>query len=313
MPRRVHWFLASIMAVCAALAGTALAAGTQTPPAISPVIVLSDPAPAYDEAMRAMRDNLQRLTPGLQPTTLDWRDLTALGRNQAVVTIGSQAARAVARSGFRGPVLHTLIPRSAFIDLDTGARGQVSAIFIDQPAERQIALIRQALPRWHKVALLSGPDSSELTRQLAATAHEQHLLPALETAGSDNGLYAALQKLLIEPAVLVATPDPAVFNSYTIQNILLTAYRQRSPVIGFSPAYVRAGAILAVYSTPRQIGTQAAEILSAQLSGSRLPPPGSCRYFEVAANQHVARSLGIDLDDADMIRDGLASSEGTRQ
>lgn len=305
--------LASIAALCTAFVGTTLAAGTQMPAAISPVVVLSDPAPAYDEAMRALRENLQRLVPGLQPTTLDWRDLTALGRNQAVVTIGSQAAGAVARSGFRGPVLHTLIPRSAFADLDIGARGQVSAIFIDQPADRQIALIRRALPRWRKIALLSGPNSSELTRQLAATALEQRLLPTIETAGSDDGLYAALQKLLIEPAVLIATPDPSVFNSYTIQNILLTAYRQRSPVIGFSPAYVRAGAILAVYSTPRQIGTQAAEILSAQLSGSRLPPPESCRYFEVAANPHVARSLGIDLDDADRIRDSLADGEGAHQ
>lgn len=303
-------FLALLLAACAASAGSRAAVTPPAQPAVSPVVVLSDSAPAYEEALSALRETLQNLAPGISLTVINWRDLAALGPRQAVVTIGSQAASAVTRSGFRGPVLHTLISRSALDALDVGGRGQLSAIFIDQPAERQIALIRQALPDWRRVALLSGPTSADLTRQLAATARDQRLQAVVEQAGSDDGLYTALQKLLVEPAVLIATPDPEVFNSYTIQNILLTSYRQHSPVIGFSPAYVRAGAILAIYSTPRQIGTHAAEILSAQLAGARLPPPQSCRYFEVAANPHVARSLDIDLDDPGKIHDRLMNAEG---
>lgn len=271
--------------------------------------VLSDSAPAYEETLTVLRETLQRQAPGLNLSVIDWREAASLSGRQPVVTIGTQAAAAVSKSGYRGPVLHTMVPRSSFQQLDAAPPGQVSAIFIDQPAERQIALIRQALPEWHRVALLAGPESAELARELAAAAREQHLVPAVERASADEDLYAALQKLLVEPAVLIATPDPALFNSYTIQNILLTAYRQRSPVIGFSPAYVRAGAILAVYSTPRQIATHAAEIVLALLAGDRLPAPRSCQYFEVASNAHVARSLGITLDTAEQIRERLVSLE----
>lgn len=292
--------------VALAAAGASTGAPAATP--IAAVIVMSDPAPAYDEAMSALRETLERLMPDTRPSVIDWQNLSTLGPRQAVVTIGTQAARAVAESNYRGPVLHALVPHSGFEWLGSGRRGQVSAIFIDQPAERQIALIREALPDWRRVALLAGPASAATAQSLSQAAREQRLQPMTEQARSDEGLYAALQKLLAEPAVLVATPDPNVFNSYTIQNILLTAYRQRSPVIGYSPAYVRAGAVLAIYSTPRQIGIHAAEILSAQLAGASLPAPQSCRYFEVATNPHVARSLGITLESAEGIRDRLLNN-----
>ena len=166
---------------------------------IAAVIVMSDPAPAYDEAMSALRETLERLMPDTRPSVIDWQNLSTLGPRQAVVTIGTQTARAVAESNYRGPVLHALVPHSGFEWLGSGRRGQVSAIFIDQPAERQIALIREALPEWRRVALLAGPASAATAQSLSQAAREQRLQPMTEQARSDEGLYAALQNCWPNP------------------------------------------------------------------------------------------------------------------
>ena len=124
------------------------------------------------------------------------------------------------------------------------------------------------------------------------------------------GLDRTRVRLLADPAVLVAVPDATLFNNRTISNILLTAYHQRSPVIGFSPAYVKAGALFALYSTPAQIGQQAGEAARAGLASGSLPPPAAPRHFRVGTNHYVARSLGINLEDAAVLQERLERSEG---
>jgi len=210
-------------------------------------------------------------------------------------------------------VLHTLLPRSAFEKLpgkgDDSRR--TSAVFIDQPAARQIELLRIALPEWSRVALVVGRESSELGARLQASARDKRLRPMLETASGESDLYLALQRMLVEPAVLLAVPDASLFNNRTISNILLTAYHHRSPVIGFSPAYVKAGALLALYSTPAQIGQQAGEVARQGLASGSLQPPAAPRHFRIGTNPYVARSLGIGLEDASVLQERLERAEGS--
>jgi len=71
-------------------------------------------------------------------------------------------------------------------------------------------------------------------------------------------------------------------------------------VLAFSQSYVNAGATLGIYSTPEQLGREAAELAGAALAapGTELPAPHYPRYFSVQVNQHVARSLGLAIPDA---------------
>ncbi|MDY0012098.1 MAG: ABC transporter substrate binding protein [Rhodocyclaceae bacterium] len=280
-------------------------------PAFSQVLlVVSDGNPAFDEAADAFRSELRRLAPRHMVTTVGLKDFGWPGEYQVVVTLGSQAARTVAALGTHPPAIHTLLPRNAFERMPGLKEGRDTAIFLDQPASRQVELVRQALPGFNRLAILGGKDLPELANQLTEAGRERKLTVMRENIGQESALYPALQRLLTEPAVLIATPDNSVFNSYSIQNVLLTAYRNRSPVLGFSSAYVRAGAILGLYSTPTQIGQQAAEIARGVLAGGPLPPPQAPRYFEVGTNPHVARSMGIPLDDPENLRGRLYRQEG---
>ena len=111
--------------------------------------------------------------------------------------------------------------------------------------------------------------------------------------------------------MLLAVAAPSLYNSSSIQNILLTSFRARIPMVAFSPAYVRAGALTAVYVTPVQVGIQAAVIARGVLQGKAMSAtPLYSQDFSVDVNEHVAHSLGLNLD-ADDLRKRIKIREGS--
>jgi putative ABC transport system substrate-binding protein len=274
------------------------------------LLVSSETGGAYDEAAEAFRAELSRIAPRISVTGTTIKDLAPFGNTQLVVTLGNQAARGIAALGQHPPAIYSLLSRAGYEAIPGLREGHNTAILLDQPAARQIELVRLALPGFQRLALIEGNDSREAVAQLADAARDRNFTVARERVTDAQALFPALQQVTAAPAVLLATPDSGVFNSFNIQNILLTAYRQHSPVVGFSSAYVRAGAVLALYSTPAQIGRQTAEAAHAMLAGGSLPAPQGPRYFEVGTNPQVARSLGIDLAEPDVLRARLARLEG---
>jgi ABC-type uncharacterized transport system substrate-binding protein len=122
---------------------------------------------------------------------------------------------------------------------------------------------------------------------------------ALQEGGLEGkfDIFPDLQQVLNRSDVLLALADPQIYNSSSIQNILLTAFRLKVPMVAFSPAYVRAGALMALYVTPVQVGVQAAELVRLVLDGKSLPGHAvESNDFEVAVNAHVARVLDVSLD-----------------
>ena len=271
-------------------------------------IALSDAGGVYVETAEALRAEVERTHPG----RIDWRVAhSAQFRKtrpepQWVVAVGSTALRDMQDLFADDPtpplLLAVLIPRLAFERLADPSRlraGQISAVFLDQPPARQMELARLAIPSLRAVGVLLGGESRAAAAALEKAARERGFeLLARQVVG--DGLFPALQALLPEVDGLLAVPDPLVFNSQTATNILAATYRRRIPLIGFSPAYARAGALVSLYSSPDQIGVRGGEVLRQAFSSRILPPPQWPRDFVVRVNQDVARSLGLSIEEAQL-------------
>ncbi len=192
--------------------------------------------------------------------------------------------------------------------MNSGTR-RISAIYLDQPLFRQLDLIRQALPKSSRLGIVLGPESARDAERLQILSEARGLTLTVERAQRDTALYPALQRALADTDVLLALPDPYVSNPETAQNVLLTSFRQRVPVIGFSAAYVRAGALAAVFSSPAQIGTEAGEIARQVYRGQVLGAAKYPRYFSVTINRQVANSLNLSLEDETTLRERLQKLE----
>lgn len=271
--------------------------------AVSVWVALSETGGAHAEAAEALRAELERApAPRIDWQMAHWSHFTsAKPEPQWIVAVGATAQRAMqdlfAEDATPPPMLSLLVPRFAFERIADPGRlraGTLSAIFLDQPPTRQLDLIRLALPEVRNLGMLVGAESKAQVVAFDRAAKERGLSLVVAQAEADR-LYATLQSMLPEVDLLVAVPDPAIFNSHTASNILMAAYRRQLPLIGFSPAYVKAGALLAVYSTPLQIGTRGGEMLRQALGSRSLPQPQWPGDFVVSVNQDVARSLGVVL------------------
>lgn len=223
-----------------------------------------------------------------------------------IVAIGSDAAR-LARSAPRAiPVLDILIPRLLYEQLHSTTPGnestqQHSALYIDQPLERQLNLCRLIVPNLNHVAVLYGATSQASASALETAAQQLDITLTTGNIPPGASINAKLDEILDNSQLLLALPDPDVFNRYTVSGLLLTAYHHNVPVIGFSSAYVKAGALSAVYSTPEQIGREAADaVLNAHTDkGWLLAPPRYHTNYSVALNHQVARSLNLKIPSED--------------
>jgi putative tryptophan/tyrosine transport system substrate-binding protein len=186
-------------------------------------------------------------------------------------------------------------------------------VFLDQPVARYLELLRLAMPERKRVGVLFGPESAALAPVLAKEAAARGLrLVTAEVGGDSEEIYPALKTLLGEVDVLLALPDNKVYNASSLQNILITTYRQRVPMVAFSAGYVKAGAAMALHVSPGQAASQAAAVARGSLAGRGLPPPQWAADFSVVVNDRVARSLGVVADDPSATTEALKRKEATR-
>jgi putative ABC transport system substrate-binding protein len=286
------------------------------------VVLVSGQGSSYTELLDSLQTEIRK-TPTLRTTvgtggTASWdTSLSSItyGTTQLLIAVGSNATRAALEStDTRIPVLCILLPKSTYeamlatAKVNSGQR-RISAIYLDQPLSRQLDLVRQALPKSNRLGVVLGPESSRDAERLQILSEARGLTLTLERAQRDTALYPALQRTLADTDVLLALPDPYVINPETAQNVLLTSFRQRVPVIGFSAAYVRAGALAAVFSSPAQIGMEAGEIARQVSRGQLLGAAKYPRYFSVTINRQVSNSLNLSLEDETTLRERLQKLE----
>ncbi len=285
-------------------------------------VALADEGGAYEEAAAVLR---QELGTQFDLNVAHWRALFSVrdGMPDLIVTVGVTALDGVVErlgkrdeSWARVPVLAIMLPQAVFDARQADpqlARRPFSAALIDQPIGRQLALIKRALPQYKRVGVLAGVQTRQALDVLDREALVRGLsLRKTRLVNTVEDVYPALKQAVEEAEVILALPDPLIYNSTSLQNILLTLYRARMPLVAFSPAYVKAGAVLAVYSTPAQMARQAAEMLRQWQPGRGLPPPQRPGEFEVAVNERVAASLGLWFDAPNLIVNDLRRLEGGR-
>lgn len=280
-------------------------------------IVMSAPTQtnlAFVEEFKRELANSKNAAIKVRTIDLDASEKLVVAENsELVIALGVRALEVASQLKPTTPVLGVFTPLPMFNAIMEKSRrdlGNFSAIVLDQPYQRQMALVKTMLPESRSLGILLGNASASFGEALKEEGEKKGLHVNTENLDQESELIPKLNQMLQSNDALLAVPDPSVYSRETVQPILLTSYRYQKPVFGFSQSYVKAGALAAVYSTTAQLAKQAVEITarSQQLQNILLPPQAP-KYFSVSINQQVVRALNIAPVSEDVVEKKLMSLE----
>jgi len=276
--------------------------------AARPLILLSETSELYQHVSEEIKRAYQQPLDEYSTETFPAQSQQGMDLS---VAVGAKACELLLqRSSDSSDLVCTFIPRASFDALialygsdNTRVPRRITAVYLDQPLPRQLHLARLLKPQAKSVGTMFGPFSADSQPLFLQAAAAEQLIPVSITLKASDNPVEQLKPLIQQSDVFLALPDRALFNRATAKWLLYITLQQQIPVIGFSRTYVEAGALAAVYSTPRQIGRQTGELLHTLTPSRPLPAPAYPKYFNVSSNPVVARSLHLPVpDDSVLLR-----------
>lgn len=214
--------------------------------------------------------------------------------SRIVLAVGTAATDLTLRKITGTPVISCLVLRADRIEQAVNAAG----VALEFPLETQFEWLQRILPRARTVGVLYNPVENQKRVDAAMQAAKRHgLRIEAEPVQSAKDVPAALSSLAKRADVLWCLPDAVTLSAVISKNILLFSFRNSIPVIGPSPAWVKAGALYPLDWDYTDLGAQCGE-MAAKIIGGASPasvgvaPPRRVQY---TLNLATARQMKLDI------------------
>lgn len=254
--------------------------------AVTVRVLFDSSSPSAGDLVLALRSKFGQVV-----AVTDVRQLLAPSAPNLYVAIGADALAGAVNERLNAPLVALLVSRQAFERITVGRTGAVTGVYAEPAPRHQMHLIRAIFQRRVTVGVLLSPALSAMADLLrdAAAAHDL----ALHVEAAEPGVALSRNLLRLADATAILTfPDADLYTAQSLRELLETTYRRRQPVIGFSAALVAAGTLASAYARADDLAAHLADI-TAQIAQRRLPPTAYPRYWRVAVNENVARSLNV--------------------
>jgi hypothetical protein len=258
------------------------------------VVVCRCEVDAYREALAGIREELGREPIVLAADATEVARAAALDPGRVYIAVGRDALLA----SRQGPlaVVGAMMLREEIAAEGPGPAAQVE---LDVPARAVLLEIRRLFPGKIRVGVLAPAGLDQAA--LAVRGRELGLTLEFAAVAGPAALLKALRSLKGRVDLVLTLPGSGLYNSATVGPLVMASIEQRLPLIGFSAAFVRAGAAAGVFADFRDAGRQAAATALSYEPGHGTRAPDPPRHWTVAVNQRVLRLLGLDYQHAPSI------------
>lgn len=171
-----------------------------------------------------------------------------------------------------------------------------TAIYAEPDPHLQAKLIRSIYTWDDHTAVILSAKTREKEQELLSAFQNTGVKPVFYFYDGKRSLRALLHDIKEDNInSIFAIPDETLFNRETVREIIITAYKNRQAIIGFSPSLVKAGAIATVYTTKEQIISQINDLIETYSLTKKLPQPSYSKYIDIYRNNDVARSMNVAI------------------
>lgn len=270
--------------------------------------VMSNQSPVYITFKEAI-ENHQSTSSSLRNThlfvsidhlqTAKLREL--INNSRVIITLDQKSLHVVAALRIDKPHIATLITMEGYREVlseQKVSRGKHCALVIDQPLPRIARVIRDRLPDVQLAGIIGNPkDSSGPIPDNSGQQDPGLQIVRIPLGENIHSTIRALSQSGVD--TIIARHNKMVYNRNTARNILISSYHFNLPLIGYSSAFVKAGALIGIYSTPESMASDVLRLIKKtdRCHGGSIFHPSK---YTVEVNPHVAKSLGINIDTSDL-------------
>ncbi|MBI5137476.1 MAG: hypothetical protein HZA24_09120 [Nitrospirae bacterium] len=260
------------------------------------VVIKSHDQGLYNRAVEGVAGSY-RADRGDRVTVVNLDDVTATGMAlpgtpDVVITVGAAATRFAVGRYPSTPIVYCMVVRPERLPLTPYTVG--ISMFV--PVADLLATLELVSHNIRHVGVLHNREQSQMVDSAVANlkGFEATIIPV--EVDDPRSLPRLARRLVLQIDALWVVPG-TVTDLDAMQFLLKLSYEHRVPLIGDSPAMVRAGALLAITPDPVDLGRQAARLAGYLISGEGLPPE---QLFypdmaNLAINLKTARAWGIEV------------------
>lgn len=214
-----------------------------------------------------------------------------------IISLGRSPLEELVKTEHQEPILAAVITYQDFREIvkQETTPNALSAIFYDPDPLRQIVLGKLLLPLSDSVGVMHSMETPFFIEEYQTITEALDL--SLNAIPLRQTTEVAIQfpRLVQKADFIIAQPDPVIYNSQTLPRVLLTSYRQRKVVIGYSTGVVKAGAVATTYTTAEMLIDDLEESAVEILSNKKTSFTRHSKYYDISYNLEVANSLGLDI------------------
>jgi len=233
-----------------------------------------------------------------------------------IVNVNNDTIEKLIASNIPTTIFHALATLSRSISFApclpdcTKTRPNHHFFILDQPSNRQLNLIQLINPTFKKVGILVTEQSKNQLTPLQKIASRKNLTINEQIGNSTNVRYK-IDAISKSSDVILAIADTNIYNTSSLSQTLLTSYRYKTPVIGFSKGFIRAGALAGTVSNIEQLAQHIAESIVALTSTHKTLTTSIIypKYFNVISNRNVAKSLHLHFPNDNELKKQLMTYE----
>lgn len=258
------------------------------------VLTAADPT-AQRAILQALRARYPAMSVETDPATWEAHKSTS-----PILALGPAALRRALSADLHAPLVSAFTSSQVYRRLTAGVTREHAAtgVYADASPQAQLQLIASLFERRVTVGVLLSDATAYLDKTLRAAAQQLGLDCVMVKTEAGEDPSRALNALP-SAQVLLAVPDSTLYTPDTLRAILESTYRRGMPVVGFSAATVVAGTLASAYADVDDVVADVADLIDGlgNQGTDALPEPRFPRYWRVAINDNVARSLGIPITD----------------
>lgn len=263
-------------------------------------ILLSDNSKLYQQAAEQIQTTL--LADGVDNpiiiSTAQSVNKNAIQPNDLIVALGQQAVASSHYSFTQNTRLYSFLDKT---QVPATTSSPWAAIVIDQPLQRLFDVASTIVSGRYRdrIIVAISEDNHVLQKEIAELKQLPDITLEVVLINDASEPAKVIDKALFNAGALLAVRDKKVWSGENAKWMLYQSYKFNVPVVGYSKRFLKAGALVSVYTTLSQTAQKTAELIidwhqqQGALSQQGIVYPD----FDTEFNKNIARALKITIPD----------------